>query len=123
MSSFGLGLKYFFVDLLGGILRWPFWWYSKGLVLALANARGTIENYAKSIALGVWIKNIFVPMYGTRDWQSRLISIFMRTVQIVGRSIALCVWVFVVSLLFFIYLTLPVLTFGMLLFHLTAFIS
>lgn len=111
-----------FVDLIKSLLRWPFWWYSKGFLLAMQSARSAIENYAKTLAIGVWIKNIFVPMYGTRDWQSRLISVFMRTVQIVGRTIALCVWIFLVSVSILVYLALPIATFVMLLLQITAFV-
>ena len=43
------------------------------------------------LAIKVWIKNIFVPMFGMHDWQSRIISFFMRVVQIIGRAIVLCI--------------------------------
>lgn len=46
----------------------------------------------KSMAVGVWVKNIFVPMFGQRDWQSRIISFVMRVVNIIGRSFAGLIW-------------------------------
>jgi len=91
MQTFVLGLKYFFIDLIGGIIRWPIWWYTLGLVMAGNWGIKTIKMYARMLALSVWIKNIFVPMFGFYDWQSRLISIFMRIVNIIGRSIGIII--------------------------------
>ena len=71
------------------------------------------------LALGVWIKNIFVPMFGQRDWQSRLISVFMRIVNIVGRSIALFFWTLIVIFLVGVYLVLPIVAALAAIYHLT----
>ena len=60
------------------------------------------------MAISVWIKNIFVPMFGQNDWQSRLISIFMRSVQIVGRSIGLVIIAVAVALALVVYITAPI---------------
>lgn len=95
MQTLILGFKYFFIDLVGGVIRWPFWWYTNGLLLVGTWGWQTITGYAKMLAVGVWIKNVFVPMFGFYDWQSRLISIFMRLANIIGRSIA----VFLLALL------------------------
>lgn len=119
MSTFSLALKYFFIDLIGGILRWPLWWYTKGLQLRFAWAVNSITNYGRMLALGVWIKNIFVPMFGQRDWQSRLISVFMRIVNIVGRSIALFFWTVIVIFLVGVYLVLPIVATLAAIYHLT----
>lgn len=111
MQTFVLGLKYFFIDLVGGILRWPIWWYTRGLLMAVNWGIQTIKMYARMLAISVWIKNIFVPMFGFYDWQSRLISIFMRIVNIIGRSIGIFILSIVVLILVMIYVfILPVAT-------------
>lgn len=69
-----------------------------------------IASYAKSLALRVWIKNLFVPMYGMYDWQSRLISFFMRLAQIVFRGIGVVLLSGVVLFIVLIYLIAPPLT-------------
>jgi hypothetical protein len=89
MQTFLLGLRYFFIDLIGGVMRWPFWWYTQGLLFVVHGAGAWVKMYSKSLAVGVWVKNIFVPMFGAYDWQSRIISFFMRVFQIVVRSFAL----------------------------------
>lgn len=68
----------------------------------------TLRGYARYFAIEVWIKNIFVPMFGQHDWQSRLISVFMRLVQIIGRSLALVVVTLGIVLVSVLYLVAPV---------------
>jgi len=90
------------------ILKFPWWWYTSGLILALHWCWRTLTGYSRYLAIEIWIKNIFVPMFGQRDWQSRLISIFMRTVQIVGRSLVLAAISLGLVIIFAIYLFAPV---------------
>ena len=117
MSPSSLAFKYFFIDLFGGIVRFPFWWYSKGLFSMVTWGVQSVKSYGKSIAFGVWIKNIFVPMFGQQDWQSRIISFFMRAFQILFRSFTLFIWSIVMIVLLIVYVSLPVFVAGNLLFH------
>jgi len=110
MQTFVLGLRYFFIDLLWGVLRFPIWWYTGGAIFVGTWAFNTVFGYTKMLAVGVWIKNIFVPMFGFYDWQSRLISVFMRLANIIGRSIAVAILSVLIACLFVIYLLLPPLT-------------
>ena len=77
------------VTLVTDILMFPVWWYSQGLILMLRGAKETVIGYAKYFSIDVWMKNLFVPMFGQRDWQSRIISVFMRLFQIIARSLGL----------------------------------
>lgn len=120
MNTLSLGLKYFFVDLVGGIIRWPLWWYTTGLIGAFKWAGIAVNGYAKQLAIIVWVKNLFVPMYGTRDIQSRIISFFIRSAQIFGRGIALLVWLLVVIVLVAMYLVLPIVSLVGALIHISA---
>jgi hypothetical protein len=45
----------------------------------------------QSAGLSVWLANFFVPMYGQHDLAGRLVSVVMRFVVLVGRSIGLFV--------------------------------
>ena len=123
MGTASSTIKAFFVELFGGILRWPVWWYTKGAVLTVQWAARSASNYQKTLALSVWVKNIFVPMYGTRDWQSRLISFFIRVAQIFARGVALVVWMLLLGLAVAVYLILPIVTVLALLFHIGGFFS
>lgn len=104
-------------DVLLDIVMFPVWWYSRGLFLMLRWCVETLKGYAKYLAIGIWIKNIFVPMFGQHDWQSRLISIFMRCVQIIGRSFALLVIAVGMAFAFIGYVAAPILLILMAAYH------
>lgn len=67
------------------------------------------------MAPGLWLKNIFVPMYGQTDWQGRIMSFFMRFVNVVGRGIGLAIYSVVIILLFFLWLAFPLFLLSMIL--------
>ena len=96
------------LKIIGDIFYFPIWWYSVGLVRLLRNIWNFLRNKERSIGLFIWIKNIFVPMYGQRDWAGRLISFVMRLVQIVFRSLILFIWVVLSLVLIIIWLLGPV---------------
>ena len=107
MNNLLVGVKFFFVDLVADLVRWPIWWYSRGVLLVGGWGLDLVRGYAASIAVGVWIKNLFVPMFGARDWQSRIISFFMRLFQIFARGFMLFVFTIVALVVLGVYLLLP----------------
>ncbi len=76
---------------------------------------------SRQLAVGVWVKNLFVPMFGLHDWQSRIISVFMRSLQIAGRSMGMLAWFALVITLAVLYLLAPLVAGGMIIFHISAF--
>lgn len=112
-----ISAKYFFVDLLGGIVFFPVWWYSHGLARVAGSLSRAFMAEERSLAIGVWLKNLFVPMYNANDIAGRLISFFMRLVQIVGRTVVLGVYLVLLLLMLVLYVTLPVFVVFELLFH------
>ena len=93
----------FFLD----IFYFPVWWYSLGAKQAFLSCIGLIGDANANLAPGLWLKNIFVPMFGQTDWQGRITSFFMRLVNVIGRGFGLCIWIVVVWILFLIWLLLP----------------
>ena len=87
----------------------PVWWYSVGLYRFLTALFNFLKGVEKSLALSVWIKNIFKPMFGQSDWQGRLISIFIRIVQIIARSIVMFIVLIFVACLFALWIIFPLL--------------
>jgi len=79
-------------ELVRDVLYFPAWWYGRGLVNLIMSVRNFLINKQKSLALLVWVKNIFRPMYAQYDWQGILISFFIRLVQIIFRSIVMLFW-------------------------------
>lgn len=78
-------------------LYFPLWWYSRGLGNFSRGVIFWLRNQSQSIGAGVWLRNIFVPMYGQRDLAGRVISFVIRLVQIVFRGLATII-VFFLSL-------------------------
>ena len=96
------------------VLYWPLWWYSAGLARAGRWSLERLKRGSDRLAPGLWLKNILVPMYGQFDWQGRIISFVMRLAQVLGRGLALVVWLFVCLLLFVGWLIFPlVVIFGL----------
>ena len=91
------------------VFYFPIWWYSVGLARLLKNIWNFLRNQEQSLGFFIWLKNIFTPMYGQRDWSGRLISFFIRLVQIIFRGLVLIVWIFLLLALIIIWLIGPLL--------------
>ncbi|MDD5031758.1 MAG: hypothetical protein PHR36_01800 [Patescibacteria group bacterium] len=109
-NNFGLYAGKILVDLVGDIIYFPLWWYSRGLKQTLIKLKNFLANKEKSLALFVWIKNIFRPMYAQYDWAGILISFFVRLFQIVVRGIFMLFWLVLAILAFGLWLILPILS-------------
>ena len=92
------------------IFFFPVWWYTSGLFQFLLKIKEFIVNRERGLALSVWIKNIFTPMFGQRDWQGMLISFFIRVVQIIFRGVIMIFWILLSVCLLCIWMILPILT-------------
>lgn len=82
-----------FSELIRDILYFPAWWYGRGLLNFAGGLKEFLSNKQKSLALLIWIKNIFRPMYAQYDLAGMLISFFMRLAQIVFRSFIMLFWI------------------------------
>lgn len=104
---------YYFLRLVLGlvfdVIYFPVWWYSRGTIQVIKGLGNMIANEEKSLALFVWVKNLFRPMYGVRGWDGYLVSFAVRLVQIIVRSIALVVWMVIALVLLIAWLVFPIL--------------
>lgn len=101
------GLRFVSVELIGAVLYYPIWWYTAGMVLTLKGCMRSIAEQYQYVGLGVWVKNIFVPMFGQYDWEGRLISFVVRFLQIIVRSIVMVIWISIVVACFGLWLIAP----------------
>lgn len=106
-------------DIIWRIVYFPFWWYSRGLFDAMMNIKNFLANRQRELALSVWVKNIFKPMYGEYNWQGWLISFFVRLFQIIFRSLVMLVWLLLSLAVLTLWIVLPALVFYQILFQLT----
>ena len=96
------------ISLLWEIVFFPVWWYSVGFFRFFGNVRLFLRGQERSLGFLVWAKNIFVPMYGQHDFAGRLISFFMRLIQIIARGFVLLIWTIICLAVLIFWLILPI---------------
>jgi hypothetical protein len=99
-----------FLEAVMDIFYFPLWWFSGGVRYIGNKCYQLILKGNEYLAPGLWLKNLFVPMFGSRDWQGKIISFFMRLIQIIARSVALVVWASLCGLLCLGWFILPLVT-------------
>lgn len=103
-----LSLKFIVVDLIGEAVYFPLWWYSRGLLNAGRWCLEKVKAGNRRLGITIWLANLFVPMYGQRDYAGRIISFFIRIVQIIFRLILFFIWLIIILALFLFWLILPI---------------
>jgi hypothetical protein len=88
-------------------ITFPWWWYTRGLKRVLGWGGRTLKGWERAVGLRLWLKNLFVPMFGQTDWQGRIISFFMRLAVLFGRTLQVVFGSLAVLLILAIYLMLP----------------
>ncbi len=116
-------IRYFFLGLFEAIYKIPLWWYGENLASLARTLLATLRTYGASLSLRVWVKNLFVPMYGLSDIQSRLISFVVRLVQILGRSFLFGIWSLLLLVALVGYLALPLILVGVTVYELALFLG
>lgn len=121
-SIVGQTAKFIFLDLLGDMFYFPFWWYTRGLWRGALATMRRIGTHEANLGVILWTRNIFVPMFGQKDVVGRLISLVMRFAQIVGRGVALLLLTFYEMILFFLWIIAPIFVVWQILYHLGGYI-
>ena len=103
------------IEFVVDLIYFPVWWYTSGVKHAGKFCYNFFQEANMFLAPGLWLKNIFVPMFGQTDLQGRLMSIFMRIVNVIGRSIGLLIWLIITLIMFVIWWLFPVFVVYMLL--------
>ncbi|MCX6781465.1 MAG: hypothetical protein NT003_05140 [Candidatus Magasanikbacteria bacterium] len=96
-----------FFTLIADFLYAPIWWYTSGVVWIMRNMFGSIQNTARDVGLGVWVKNIFVPMYGQYDAWGRVVSFIVRVANIVARFFWVLIWAIICFAVIVIWFSAP----------------
>ncbi len=109
------------IELVLDIVYFPIWWYTAGARHALLFCVGLVRQGNMQMAPGLWLKNIFVPMFGQYDWQGRIVSFMMRFFNVIFRSIGLFVWTLVCFVLFVLGVIFPMFVIYMLLIAILSF--
>lgn len=70
----------FFAEFIFDFVKFPWWWYSGGLVSLLSWCGQSWRETRQRIGLGFFVRYFFQPMYQDYSIQGRLISLVMRTI-------------------------------------------
>ena len=103
-----LVLQRMLLEFVFDLVYFPVWWYTAGVRHLGIFCLLLLRNGNLYLAPGLWLRNIFVPMYGQTDLQGRFTSVFMRLINVFGRSIGLLFWFILVLLIFCAWFVLPI---------------
>lgn len=109
----------FFYFLLN-LAYFPIWWYSFGFLEVVKYAFNFLVHRESGLGFLIWAANLFTPMYGQTDLAGRLISLLVRSIQIVLRGSIMLVWVFMAIILVLGWLAAPILLINGLIINLNA---
>jgi len=104
-----LAVKFVAKELVGDVLYWPLWWYSRGLVDFIKKRIKGITEFEENIGLTIWVINWSKPMYGQYDIAGKLISLVIRTLGIFWKGLQLMVYLLVQVILLILWLVVPLL--------------
>lgn len=99
------------------VVYMPVWWYTVGAGRATKRFFARLKDGNDYLGWSIWLVNIFTPMYGQSDLAGRLISVTMRLVQVIARSILLLAWVIVAFIMYAVYFILPIIAVGQIAHH------
>lgn len=100
--------KFIIIDIIGDFLWWPIWWYTAGLWERLKWFGGQLKATWKALAIGLWLKNFFAPMYADRSILGRSISLVMRIVILIWKLVWFFIWVVIVLAALLAWIGLPI---------------
>lgn len=100
--------KYMFKELVWDVIYFPVWWYTKGLKKAGVFFMNEVSDWANRLSLKILFKNMLKPMYGDYSRSGRVISFFMRIIVFGFKLILMVIWLSVLSVLFLVWIFLPI---------------
>ncbi len=103
-----IALERVIIEAILDVFMFPLWWYSAGVVFAFRRVFALFMYGNRELAPFLWLRNIFVPMYGQYDWQGRMISFFARGFQVMVRLVGLILWLIVCTAIFSLWFLVPV---------------
>lgn len=117
-SHFIIYLPKIILQIVRDLLYFPLWWYSVGLWRTLLRVGNFLQERQMVLGLSVWVRNVFTPMYGQRDFAGKLISFLMRLFQIIIRGLLMLIYLLLALVAIIFWLTLPPLVVGAIIYQL-----
>lgn len=111
-------IRFVLTDIIGSVLFFPVWWYTKGTIAVIELIARELKGFADSLNLRILLRFLFTPMFGQYDVLGRIISFWVRIVHFIVLFISTIVYTVVLCVLFVAWLMLPIVVVYNLLFHL-----
>ncbi len=106
--------RFLFLDVTTSAVAFPLWWYGDGLTSVIHWSGRSLRYRWRSYAFDIWLRSMFVPMYGQTDVFGRAISVCMRLVILVARFVGYAVEAVGHGALIMVWAAWPVMLFLML---------
>lgn len=90
------------------ILYFPIWWYTSGLKKRAIGFVNNLRSLSRYFGFKILITHLFKPMFGQYDWKGRIISFFMRLVQIIIYLIVFLISAIFLFALLLVWVFLPI---------------
>ena len=103
-------IKFVIRDLLGDIIYFPIWWYTRGAKKVSLFCWHETKQATKRLSIGILFSHLLKPMYGQRDIAGRIISFFFRILQFVWHLLFLFLWLVIMLVVLVVWFGLPVFT-------------
>ncbi len=108
MFAYKIFIKDLFLDTIWEILYFPIWWYSRGFKKTAIFCWNRVNNGWKGLALSIFIKNFFKPMYGQHGWDAHILSLVIHFLQISWRLLLMAFWTLFWIFILILWMFLPI---------------
>jgi len=108
MNAYKIFIKDLFLDTVWEVLYFPIWWYSRGFKKTAIFCWNRVNHGWKSLALSIFIKNFFRPMYGQHGWDVYILSLVIHSIQISWRLLLMAIWFSLWLFILILWIFLPV---------------
>ena len=100
--------KYILQRFILDILYFPLWWYTRGFTRTIKFALRSVADAERQIALGIWLKAMFKPMFQDYTWEGRMVSFFMRIMLLIFKIVMFGAWVIGAILIIIAWTAIPI---------------
>ena len=101
-------IKFIFLDVVLDIFHTPVWWYTTGLMHFAKGLWNEARDFARILSLKILLRHLFTPMFGDYSKSGRVISFFVRFVQLMVYGTVMLLWVIALTVLLVLWLVIPV---------------
>ncbi|MFC1662679.1 hypothetical protein ACFL04_00750 [Patescibacteria group bacterium] len=98
---------FIFRELIFDVVRFPWWWYTRGTMNAAFFISREMSDWANRLSLRILLRNMFKPMYGDYTRSGRAISFFIRVIMFFVKSIVFVLWSVLLIALLLLWLLVP----------------